>query len=278
MPIRDRNADVCSSGTKVNVSLTLLSPYQPPSAQVLLMHWSVGRIIMESSNSVQPTLLPDQSLERNGSRDSFRQIINPKRAPHFMKTEQIPNRHVFCINYDLCLDLAIAKRWDSFTCEDCSNYDFVKCSPAKWLADNLRCWELIDALERWRESQSKLGHSVYRSNSMFPIFFCKRHLKLKGDIMTDSDVTTIDQLAIKVKLKKDTMELFAIPLPRRQHVFFSTRSDPVRVLDNPLKENLRNYVAWGKFKVWARNHFLWPSHKLHLIWLLPLCRILNAAK
>jgi hypothetical protein len=84
---------------------------------------------------------------------------------------------------------------------------------------------------------------------MFPIFLCKRHLKLRGDIMTDSDVTTIDQLAIKVKLKKDTMELFAIPLPRRQHVFFSTRSDPVRVLDNPLKENLRNYVAWGKFKV-----------------------------
>ena len=102
---------------------------------------------MEPSNPVQPILLPDQRYERDGSRDSFKQIINPRRAPHFMKTKQIPNRHVFCTNYDLCLDLALAKRWDSFTCDDCSNYKLAKRSFKEWLEDDVRCWALIDEVK-----------------------------------------------------------------------------------------------------------------------------------
>ena len=67
--------------------------------------------------------------------------------------------------------------------------------------------------------------------------------------MSNSEITTIDQLAIKVELKRDTMELFTIPFPRHQQVLFSKRSAQIRLLDNPLEESLRRYVAWGKLRL-----------------------------
>ena len=65
--------------------------------------------------------------------------------------------------------------------------------------------------------------------------------------MRHSERITIDQLTIKVKLEKKTMELFTIPVSRRQQEFSSKNPDQVRVLDNPQKDNLKNYVAWGRF-------------------------------
>ena len=66
--------------------------------------------------------------------------------------------------------------------------------------------------------------------------------------ITDSRRITMDELTIRVKLEKKTMELFTIPIPRRQQKFLSMNSTQVRVLDNPLEEGLRNYVVWGKLK------------------------------
>ena len=66
--------------------------------------------------------------------------------------------------------------------------------------------------------------------------------------ITDSRRITMDELTIRVKLEKKTMELFTIPVPRRQQKFLSMNSTQVRVLDNPLEEGLRNYVVWGKLK------------------------------
>ena len=88
--------------------------------------------------------LTDQNLEPSEALDSPEPVINPKPAPHFEKSKQIPTRFVFCKNYDLCLDFTIARCWNSFTCEKCSHYEVVKCSPQKWLEDNLRCLDLID--------------------------------------------------------------------------------------------------------------------------------------
>jgi hypothetical protein len=65
----------------------------------------------------------------------------------------------------------------------------------------------------------------------------------------DSARITIDDLTIKVRLEKKTMELFTIPVPRCQHEFSSNDPSQVRVLDNPQEESLRNYVAWGKLKL-----------------------------
>ena len=66
--------------------------------------------------------------------------------------------------------------------------------------------------------------------------------------MTDSRGVTMDELTIWVKLEKKTMELFTIPVPRRQQKFLSMNSTQVRVLDNPQEDGLRNYVVWGKIK------------------------------
>jgi hypothetical protein len=66
--------------------------------------------------------------------------------------------------------------------------------------------------------------------------------------ITDSRRITMDELTIRVKLEKKTMELFTIPVPRCQQKFLSMNSTQVRVLDNPLEEGLRNYVVWGKLK------------------------------
>jgi hypothetical protein len=57
---------------------------------------------------------------------------------------------------------------------------------------------------------------------------------------------TIDTVSIKVRMTKDTIELFSVPVPARQLEFSFQDSAEVRVLDNPLEDNLRNYVAWGR--------------------------------
>ena len=64
--------------------------------------------------------------------------------------------------------------------------------------------------------------------------------------MTDFKHITIDNVSIKVKMTQETMELFSIPVPTRQQEFAFQDPTRVRVLDNPLEDNLRNYVAWGR--------------------------------
>lgn len=64
--------------------------------------------------------------------------------------------------------------------------------------------------------------------------------------MADFERITIDELTIRVGLEKETMELFTVPVPARQQEFVFENQNQVRVLDNPLEDNLRNYVAWGR--------------------------------
>jgi len=64
--------------------------------------------------------------------------------------------------------------------------------------------------------------------------------------MADLKPITIDTVSIKVRMTKDTLELFSVPVPARQLEFCFEDPAGVRVLDNPLEDNLRNYVAWGR--------------------------------
>ena len=64
--------------------------------------------------------------------------------------------------------------------------------------------------------------------------------------MTDLQSITIDTVSIKVRMTKDTIELFSVPVPARQLEFSFQDPAEIRVLDNPLEDNLRNYVAWGR--------------------------------
>jgi hypothetical protein len=64
--------------------------------------------------------------------------------------------------------------------------------------------------------------------------------------MTDLQPITIDTVSIKVRMTKDTIELFSVPVPARQLEFSFQDPAEIRVLDNPLEDNLRHYVAWGR--------------------------------
>ena len=64
--------------------------------------------------------------------------------------------------------------------------------------------------------------------------------------MTDLQPINIDTVSIKVRMTKDTIELFSVPVPARQLEFSFQDPAEIRVLDNPLEDNLRNYVAWGR--------------------------------
>ena len=56
----------------------------------------------------------------------------------------------------------------------------------------------------------------------------------------------LETLTIRVRMTKETVELFSIPVPERQQEFLFEDHSKVRVLDNPLEDSLRKYVAWGR--------------------------------
>ena len=64
--------------------------------------------------------------------------------------------------------------------------------------------------------------------------------------MIDDKHITLEALTIRVRMTKETVELFSIPVPTRQHEFSFEDHTKVRVLDNPLEDSLRKYVAWGR--------------------------------
>jgi len=64
--------------------------------------------------------------------------------------------------------------------------------------------------------------------------------------MKNLNPITIDSVSIKVRMTRDTMELFSVPVPVRQLEFSFQDPAEIRVLDNPLEDNFRNYVAWGR--------------------------------
>lgn len=64
--------------------------------------------------------------------------------------------------------------------------------------------------------------------------------------MTCTERDSIEELTIRVKMTEETMELFTVPVPVSQQEFAFADHSRVRVLDNPLEDNLRHYVAWGR--------------------------------
>ena len=64
--------------------------------------------------------------------------------------------------------------------------------------------------------------------------------------MTSTGRKSIDGLTIRVRMTEETMELFTVPVPVSQQEFAFEDQTRVRVIDNPLEDSLRNYVAWGR--------------------------------
>ena len=70
---------------------------------------------------------------------------------------------------------------------------------------------------------------------------------MRSCIMIDHKHITLEMLTIRVRMTKETVELFSIPVPAHQHEFSFEDHTKVRVLDNPLQDSLRKYVVWGRY-------------------------------
>jgi hypothetical protein len=56
---------------------------------------------------------------------------------------EMVKRHVFCRHYDTCLDYAIQKNWQAFSCELCASFEREKRSILEWNEDHTRCAALV---------------------------------------------------------------------------------------------------------------------------------------
>jgi hypothetical protein len=61
-------------------------------------------------------------------------------------------RRVWCLEYGKCLDLAVANKWESFTCTLCEAFQPVVLTPDQIQYDADCCLALLYALSRRRAS------------------------------------------------------------------------------------------------------------------------------
>jgi hypothetical protein len=55
-------------------------------------------------------------------------------------------RRVFCEHYGTCLDYAIKREWQGFSCVYCSAYSIEKKSSKEWASEARRCSKLVKAV------------------------------------------------------------------------------------------------------------------------------------
>lgn len=53
------------------------------------------------------------------------------------------NRQVLCEHYESCLDLALSRRWEGFSCETCGSFRAAQRPSIEWLEDALSCGNLV---------------------------------------------------------------------------------------------------------------------------------------
>jgi hypothetical protein len=56
------------------------------------------------------------------------------------------NRKIFCKHYECCLDLAISRRWQSFSCARCTGFSPAQKPGTEWEEDALGCGALISVV------------------------------------------------------------------------------------------------------------------------------------
>ena len=71
-------------------------------------------------------------------------------------------RKVLCRHYGTCLDYAIEKDWEGFSCRSCESYEILELDEHEWREDSSRCLALL-----YFVSFSKLKLSVHASDANF---------------------------------------------------------------------------------------------------------------
>lgn len=66
--------------------------------------------------------------------------VNPQPTPETAD----PSRRFFCRFYEgHCLDLAVSRQWDGFTCDRCEAYEPVVLDRDEWREDERSCMALV---------------------------------------------------------------------------------------------------------------------------------------
>lgn len=58
-------------------------------------------------------------------------------------TTSNPDRNFFCRHYEPCLDLAVSRRWEGFTCRSCGAYEPIEVDREWWIQDGRACLALV---------------------------------------------------------------------------------------------------------------------------------------
>ena len=66
----------------------------------------------------------------------------PKRYRRVEDTDML-KRQVFCVRYGDCLDYAIKKRWEGFSCEQCGSFEDERPDIDLWVEEQDRWLKLI---------------------------------------------------------------------------------------------------------------------------------------
>jgi hypothetical protein len=72
-----------------------------------------------------------------------------------------PDRRYFCLHYSGCLQIAIDRKWESFTCASCTEYEPAQWDQAHLEQDSTCCRALLQVLTapdltKWKR-KGKLG-------------------------------------------------------------------------------------------------------------------------
>lgn len=76
-------------------------------------------------------------------------IMNPVAALPVEEVRQL-RRNVFCGHYDACLDEAIQKGWENFSCSHCNCFCAYTCSDIEWFNELEGCAYLIAVIFGFR--------------------------------------------------------------------------------------------------------------------------------
>jgi len=83
---------------------------------------------------------------------------SPRPAPAWEKVGAV-QRRFGCANYSACLDVAVRKEWEGFTCLGCPAFRAAPVDPVETTEMALRCLRLIRAAEEeWAREDSEAEH------------------------------------------------------------------------------------------------------------------------
>ena len=132
--------------------------------------------ILDAPDSILPqTCYPDfQDKQMKTSRSGGKAMkqCSPVQCASIESPSQV-KRFLFCKHYDTCLDYAVKKSWDNFSCEQCDCYERVRWDEEQWAEDYSRCLTLayFVAFEKVkRQLQKPRRESPQAPVTPYPVF------------------------------------------------------------------------------------------------------------